>query len=74
MAKTVSEQLVCDVCGTTTNVAAYTIVTPEGAAVVDLCAGDAKPLLKLWHVGSTEPRKRVTGKTRPPGHAVIPVD
>lgn len=74
MARTVSEQMVCDICGTTTNVESYTITAPEGVAVVDLCAGDAKPLLKLWKAGSTEPRKRVTGQKRPQGHAVIPVD
>jgi len=75
VARTVSESLLCDVCGTATNVTPYTIVSPDGAAVVDLCIGDAKPLVKLWRAGSTEPRKRLTGnRSRAQGHAVIPVD
>lgn len=75
MAKTVSENLVCDVCGTSSRVKAFTIVSEEGAAVVDLCVGDAKPLVALWQAGSTEPRKRITGdRSRAQGHAIIPVD
>ncbi len=75
MARATSEEMICDMCGTGTRVESYTITTPEGVAVVDLCPGDAKPLLKLWRAGSTEPRKRVTGdRRRPSGHAVIPVD
>lgn len=75
MARTVNETLVCDICGTESRVASYSIVAPEGVAVLDLCPGDAKPLLKLWQAGSTEPRKRVTGdQRRSSGHAVVPVD
>lgn len=75
MARTVSEKLVCDVCGTSSRVSSFTIVSEDGAAVVDLCVGDAKPLVALWQAGSTEPRKRVTGdRRRSQGHAIIPVD
>lgn len=63
--------LTCDICGTTVNVAAYTIVTPDGAHIIDLCPGDAKPLLKLYDKGSDKPRRKRNG---PQGHAVIPVD
>lgn len=75
MVRQLSAKLTCDVCGTTKNVRSYTIVAPEGAAVLDLCTGDSKPLMDLWHQGSTEPRKKETGDRRPgSGHAVIPVD
>lgn len=73
MAKTISEDMVCDLCGTKSRVESYTIVTPQGAAVIDLCPGDAKPLLKLWQAGNTEPRQKVDKRNRA-GHAVIPVD
>jgi len=36
--------LTCAACGTTKNVDAYTIVTRDGARVVDLCRGDAKEM------------------------------
>jgi hypothetical protein len=73
MAKTITEDLICDICGTKSRVTAYTIVAPEGAAVIDLCTGDAKPLVKLWQAGNTGPRQRVDKRTQT-GHAVIPVD
>lgn len=75
MARAVSEKLSCDVCGTVSRVESFTIVTKDGAAVIDLCPGDAKPLLSLYRQGSTEPRKKLTGdRSRSSGHAVIPVD
>lgn len=74
MARSVSEELVCDICGSNVNVESFTLVTPEGARVLDLCQGDAKGLRKYWNAGSAEPRKKVTGTKRPQGHAVIPVD
>lgn len=75
MARTVSEALICDLCGTQTKVSAWTITGPKGVSVIDLCAGDAKPLAKMWDAGSTEPRKRLTGdRRRGAGHAVVPVD
>lgn len=73
MARTVSEELVCDECGTTARVEAFTIVTRDGAAVVDLCPGDAKPLVRLYALGSTEPRRRKDRRAAS-GHAVMPVD
>lgn len=75
MARTVSENLLCDMCGTSERVQSYTILAPQGAAVLDLCDGDAKPLLRFWQTGSTEPRKRITGdRRRLSGHSVTPVD
>jgi hypothetical protein len=64
----------CAVCGTTTRVSSYTIVTPEGARVIDLCQGDAKPLLTIYSLGSGEPRRKRDGGNDKPVHAVIPVD
>ena len=75
MVREITETLKCNVCGTKTRVESFTIVTKDGAAVIDLCPGDSKPLLNLWRQGSTEPRKRLTGdRSRSSGHAVIPVD
>lgn len=75
MAVKETQELVCDVCGSTRNVKSFTIVADDGAAIVDLCPGDARPLLKLWRAGSTEPRKKRTGTRRPTyGHRIEPVD
>lgn len=75
MARTYSEELACDICGTKSRVESFTIVSKEGAVVIDLCVGDAKPLDALYKQGSKEPRKKVTGdRSRNSGHAVIPVD
>lgn len=76
MARTYNEELTCDICGSKSRVKSFTIVSEEGAAVIDLCAGDAKPLLKFWQAGSTEPRKKLTGggHSRASGHSVTPVD
>lgn len=75
MARTYAEELTCDICGSKSRVEAFTIVSKDGAVVIDLCAGDAKPLMTLYKEGSLEPRRRKTGDgTRSPGHAVVPVD
>lgn len=75
MARTYAEEMSCDICGTKERVESFTIVSKDGAVVIDLCIGDAKPLLNIYKQGSTEPRKRVSGdKSRSTGHAVIPVD
>lgn len=74
MARNVSEDLICDVCGTGSRVTSYTIVDPDGATIVDLCAGDAKPLAALKAAGSKEPRRKAASTRRASGHAVVPVD
>lgn len=75
MARTYAEEMTCDICGTKSRVDSFTIVSKDGARVIDLCVGDAKPLAELYRQGSAEPRKRLTGdKSRATGHAVIPVD
>lgn len=78
MARTTKEEMICDMCGTDREVSSFTIVTTDGARVIDLCAGDAKatPLLEAWNQGSGEPRRKMgrDGKPRPSSHAVIPVD
>lgn len=73
MARKYAEEMSCDICGTTSRVDSFTIVSTDGASVIDLCRGDSKDLRKLWDAGSTEPRRRETAK-RSGGHSVTPVD
>lgn len=78
MARTTTEEMICDVCGTNRDVESFTVVRAEGARVIDLCTGDAKatPVMVAWLEGSGEPRRKMgrDGKPRATSHAVIPVD
>lgn len=78
MARTTTEAMICDMCGSDRDVESFSVVRQEGVRVIDLCSGDAKgtSLMAAWDAGSGEPRRKTgrDGKPRATSHAVIPVD
>ena len=75
MAKTITEEIVCDKCGNGPATHQYTVQTAERVVILDLDDKCAKTLDALLAKGTTGPRTRTGGgPERRQGHAVIPVD
>lgn len=74
MARKVTEEEVCDVCGATGPIEPVTVTLRGKVSVAECCERCLEPVRAIAEAGSTKPRRKgPTTAPKPQGHRVVPI-